>query len=73
MADNKWSYAETNEWGNKCTEPNQSPINIDSSLIQNCKELCELEFLYEPSKCIIEFFKNQNMKLFYDLWIRYYF
>lgn len=66
MTENKWSYAETNEWGDKCTEPNQSPINIDSSLTQNCKELCELEFMYQPSKCIVEFLKNQNMKIIYD-------
>ena len=63
MSDNKWSYAETNEWGDKCKFPNQSPINIDSNLTQPCKELCELEFLYEPSKCLIEFIKHQKYEI----------
>ena len=46
MATKEWSYTEPNEWSNKCLEENQSPINIDTELIEGCDNLCELEIMY---------------------------
>lgn len=66
MTTNKWSYNTPKEWGNKCLEENQSPINIDTELIEECKDLCELECMYNPSPCKVEFKEGQNLRILYD-------
>ena len=66
MVTKEWTYGESNEWTGKCLENEQSPINIDTELIQHCKNLCELKFMYKPSRCLVEYHKDQNIKLEYD-------
>ena len=61
----KWSFYESHLWGNnypKCNLNNQSPINIDTELVKECKTLCEYELSYKNSKCFINN-KNNLVKI----------
>jgi carbonic anhydrase len=62
----KWTYGESSSWYGNCLLNNQTPINIDTELIQQCRDLCELKFSYKPSKCSVEFIKDQNLSILYD-------
>jgi carbonic anhydrase len=62
----KWTYGETSYWSGDCRGSKQSPINIDTELIQQCQDLCNLKISYKPSKCSVEFIKNKNLSLQYD-------
>jgi len=56
----KWSFHESYIWGNtfpKCKAKNQSPINIDTELVKECKTLCNFEVKYKNSTCFV---KNSN-------------
>ena len=66
MASDKWTYGENKEWVGQCLLENQSPINIDTELIQQCRDLCDIKFKYLPSRCSVEFIKDENLKLIYD-------
>ena len=66
MTANKWSYDTVKEWDSKCLEEHQSPINIDTELVESCKELCSLEFMYNPSPCKVEFTEGQHIRVLYD-------
>ena len=55
-----WSFQESYIWSNvysECGLDKQSPINIDTDLVQECKTLCSFELVYKNSKCSI---KNTN-------------
>ena len=60
MENKKWSFSESYIWGNtfpKCKAKNQSPINIDTELVKECKSLCNFELKYNNTKCFIN---NKN-------------
>ena len=51
-----WAYRNYLKW--KVKHPtynakNQSPINIDTSIVADCRQTCQLEVDYRPSKCHI--------------------
>ena len=55
-----WSFQESYIWSNshpKCSSDIQSPINIDTDLVQECKTMCSFELNYKNSECFI---KNTN-------------
>ena len=55
-----WSFQESYIWSNsypKCSTDIQSPINIDTDLVQECKTMCGFELNYKNSECFI---KNSN-------------
>ena len=55
-----WSFQESFIWSNsypRCSADNQSPINIDTDLVQECKTLCSFELSQKNSECFI---KNTN-------------
>ena len=55
-----WSFQESYIWSNnypKCSSDTQSPINIDTDLVQECKTLCSFDLVYKSSECYI---KNTN-------------
>jgi len=51
-----WAYRNYLKWKVKhptCDAKNQSPINIDTSIVADCRQTCQLEVDYRPSKCHI--------------------
>jgi len=55
MTDN-WAYRNYLRWKKdypQCAGDKQSPINIDTSNVADCNELCRLSVRYQPSKCYI--------------------
>ena len=55
-----WSFQESYIWSNnypQCSSDKQSPINIDTDLVQECKTLCSFDLVYKNSNCFI---KNTN-------------
>ena len=64
----KWSFSENFYWKNnfpQCGGPNQSPINLDSEIIQKCETLCHFDTFYESSKCYVTYINNL-IQLNYD-------
>jgi carbonic anhydrase len=56
MENKNWSFSESYIWGNtfpKCKSKNQSPINIDTELVKECKSLCNFELKYKNTTCLI--------------------
>ena len=56
----EWSFQESYIWSNtfpQCSASKQSPINIDTELIQECKTMCNFDIQYKSTKCFI---KNTN-------------
>jgi carbonic anhydrase len=55
-----WSFQESYIWSNnypKCAADKQSPINIDTELVQECKTMCSFDTQYKNTSCFI---KNTN-------------
>ena len=51
-----WAYRNYLKWKTKhptCNGKKQSPINIDTSIVADCRQTCQLEVDYRPSKCHI--------------------
>lgn len=51
-----WAYRNYLKWKNKhptCNSNKQSPINIDTSIVSDCRQICQLEVDYRPSTCHI--------------------
>ena len=64
----EWTFRENKDWKqnySNCNLLNQSPINIDSELVTNCKALCDLKIVYKASKCNVQF-KNGLLTIYYD-------
>lgn len=64
-----WTFQENFLWGNnhpQCLTKTQSPININTDLIQQCHTLCNFETHYNPSKCYINF-KNNLIRIKYSI------
>lgn len=66
MGSKEWTFEENTSWGYNCSLDKQSPINIDTQIADRCKDLCELEIVYNPSSCNIKFEKHQNLKVLCD-------
>lgn len=66
MSVSEWTYEDSTIWGDTCMSNTQGPINIDTGIADSCKDLCELKFMYNPSKCRVKYDKHQNLKLLYD-------
>ena len=62
MSDN-WSFTDSREWESVskwfADGVEQSPVNISTNNLIQCKSLCDAEFKYKPSKCKVNF-KNNN-------------
>ena len=72
---------ETNNWDSQCSswellkdninyknkkKPNQSPININTNTTQECGMLCNLEIYYKPSKCTIDKYEDNLIRIIHD-------
>lgn len=69
MVENNWSFSDTREWEKvskwNCTGVEQSPINILTDTVTQCKSLCDAEFKYAPTKCKVNY-KNGLLRFFVD-------
>ena len=62
----KWIYNFESNWPIQCDQQNQSPINIDTTMLTPCNELCNLEINYSPTtNCSVSFYENQNLTIDY--------
>ena len=64
----KWSFQSSFLWQNdypECGNLTQSPINIDTTLLQECNTLCDFDTIYKTSKCFINY-KNNNISIKYS-------
>ena len=68
---NNWSYSYSNDWGKtnqQCRNKTgrTAPINIDTSKVSPCSELCRLAINYQPSdRCYISLV-NDNPTITFD-------
>ena len=66
-----WSYSYSNEWGKKYNQCRKktgrtAPINVDTSKVSPCSELCRLGINYKPSnKCYLSLV-NDNPTITFD-------
>ena len=64
MSQTDWSYSQDYLWKNPaCTGTKQSPINIDTSTIQRCGVLCDLELNFKPEQPSVEFTSQNDVIL----------
>ena len=71
----------SNGWDSKCAtfellnenikygkrkKPQQSPININTKTVQECSTLCNLEIHYKPSKCRVDKYEDNLIRLIPD-------
>ena len=62
-----WTFQESFLWTDKmCKTKSQSPININTDLIQRCNTLCNFQTHYNPSKCYINY-KNNLIRIKYSV------
>lgn len=57
----KWKYDESFLWGNtfpQCSSLKQSPINIDTEELKECRSLCNIKTRIKPSTCFVEYQNN---------------
>jgi carbonic anhydrase len=66
MSSRNWTFEENRSWSNDCNLDKQCPINIDTSIADTCKDLCNLQIEYNPSSCRVKLEKHQNMQVFCD-------
>lgn len=62
-----WAYEESFLWGNiypQCNSLKQSPVNIDTSDIKECRTLCQMKHKYKESKCFLTH-KNKTISIKY--------
>lgn len=65
---NNWNFNESFLWANKypeCGMQEQTPINIDTSDLTECKLLCQVEHKIKPAKCRINYDVNNRITLEY--------
>jgi len=64
----KWNYNESFLWGNdypQCNGLLQSPIDINTDEVQECRTLCNVVPRIKPSKCFLNY-KNKTISIKYD-------
>lgn len=57
----KWKYDESFLWGNtfaQCSNLKQSPINIDTEVLKECRSLCNIKTRLKPSTCSVGYQNN---------------
>ena len=57
--------SENIKYGNR-KKPQQSPININTKNVQECSTLCNLEINYKPSKCNINKYEDNLIRMVQD-------
>ena len=57
--------SENVKYGNR-KKPQQSPININTKNVQECSTLCNLEINYKPSKCNVNKYEDNLIRLVND-------
>lgn len=69
MEQTNWTFQDASAWGNKypnCSASEQSPINIDTENLIQCKSLCEVKFIYKKNtQCKINY-SNSLLKFAHD-------
>ena len=69
MVENNWSFSDTKEWNKvvkwNCGGTEQSPINILTDTVIQCKSLCDAKFKYASTKCKVNY-KNGLLRFFID-------
>ena len=72
MVENNWSFSDTKEWEKvsrwNCKGVEQSPINILTDTVTQCKSLCDAEFKYAPTKCKVNYKKKVNYNMIFIVW-----
>ena len=64
----KWAYSESFLWGNdfpQCVNLNQSPINLDTSDLKECRTMCNIKHRIKESKCFVGY-ENKTITIKYD-------
>jgi carbonic anhydrase len=64
----KWAYSESFLWGNdfsQCSNLNQSPINLDTSDLKECRTMCNIKHRIKESLCFVGY-KNKTITIKYD-------
>lgn len=57
--------SENVKYGSK-KKPQQSPININTKNVQECSTLCNLEINYKPTKCNVNKYEDNLIRLVHD-------
>ena len=57
--------SENIKYGSK-KKPQQSPININTKNVQECSTLCNLEINYKPTKCNVNKYEDNLIRLVHD-------
>tara|TARA_B110001469_G_scaffold127733_1_gene150119 strand:- start:2817 stop:4214 length:1398 start_codon:yes stop_codon:yes gene_type:complete len=64
----KWAYSESFLWGNdfpQCVNLNQSPIDLDTTDLKECRTMCNIKHKFKNSNCFIGY-KNKTISIKYD-------
>ena len=69
MEQSNWTFQDASSWGNQypnCSASEQSPINIETENLIQCKSLCEVKFLYKKNtQCKVNY-ANSLLKFIHD-------
>jgi len=61
----QWAYDESFLWGNnfpQCNNLKQSPINLDTDNLKECRTLCNITHRFASTKCFVQY-KNKTITL----------
>ena len=61
----QWAYEESFLWGNsfpQCNNLKQSPINIDTDSLKECRTLCNMRHKFTSSTCFVQY-KNKTITI----------
>ena len=61
----QWAYDESFLWGNnfpQCSNLKQSPINLDTDNLKECRTMCNITHRFKSTKCFVQY-KNKTITL----------